>query len=159
MKRMINVLIVSCLVATACQGHRIEEVSFVIGTYRDSVRPSDMDYNNHVNRAKTVSYLQDAQWDAFGKIGLPRSVVVDRGYALNVVNTNLNYYHALYENEKFSVDTSVDKVGEKSITLRQRIYGEDGSLAVEGTSVVVFVPIGGDRAAPLPPFIKEKLPH
>ena len=83
------------------------------------LRFNDVDMLGHVNNNVYLQLFDAAKYDYF------RSVMGDgfdiRRLALVVVNINCDFYEPSYLDEPLQVMTATERIGDKSITLLQRI--------------------------------------
>ncbi len=115
------------------------------------VRPTDIDDKGHVNHAKHVEYLQWARWDWLSKMNVSAERIrKDNNVALVVVNVNLDYKREIGFGETVFVKTTIDRVGDKSVTFRQKILENTISVVAEGTVTMVSIDLATRKSCQLP---------
>lgn len=87
------------------------------------LRFNDVDMLGHVNNNVYLQLFDAAKYDYF------RSVMGEgfdiRRLALVVVNINCDFYEPAYLDESLQVMTATERIGDKSLTLLQRIVNAD----------------------------------
>lgn len=83
------------------------------------VRPTDIDVKGHVNNARFVEYLQAGRWEWFDRKGLTNERLAELQVVLVVANIDINYRREVKYGETVAVSVSVEKLGDKSIVLKQ----------------------------------------
>lgn len=87
---------------------------------------------NHVNNVTYLEYLETARKELYARC-------ISLGVEAMVVNVNANYHHEVFNNELLTIETTIEKVGNTSITLSQDLYTEKNIKAVSATVVLVTV--------------------
>jgi len=109
------------------------------GEIEIKVRGYHLDIYAHVNNARYVEFLEEARWAMFDDSDVGKEMF-SRGYALTVVNLNVNYISEARVNDVITIITDLKKFGNKSITLSQRIYRkEDMKQVVDAEVTFVLV--------------------
>lgn len=121
------------------------------------VRPTDIDVKGHVNNARYVEYLQWGRWQWFDEKEFSIERQKEAGCALVVVNLNLNYRSECAQGERLTVHTRPEKIGDKSFSMRQEIWKQDGSIALEGVVTMVAIDPSTRKSRPLPEQLKKLL--
>lgn len=101
------------------------------------VRGYHADFYGHVNNARFLEFFEEARWSKLENVlDLPQLVM--KGYVFLVVNINVNYRRAVPVGETILVGTTVDKIGNKSVALKQEIvFKENHEVAAD--AIVTFV--------------------
>lgn len=114
-----------------------EEQVYKKSTTEITVRSWTLDLYGQVSNAKFLEFLEEARWNHF-KGFFESGMFMDLGLAFVLVNVNLNYSNSARLGEVLDVETFINRIGTKSITLSHRIVRrQDQELILEGT--VTFV--------------------
>jgi len=108
------------------------------------VRGYHLDIYSHVNNARYLEFLEEGRWAAFENMGDVKEILA-KGYALTVVNININYISSATAGDILLLTTDLLKTGNKSITVSQKVFKKEGMLPVidaEVTFVLVDVKTG-----------------
>mgnify|MGYP001233681313 CR=1 FL=1 len=87
---------------------------------------------NHVNNVTYLEYLETTRKKLY-------AYCISLGVEAMVVNINASYHHEVFNNELLTIETTIEKVGNTSITLSQDLYTEKNIKAVSATVVLVTV--------------------
>ncbi|MFK7920344.1 MAG: acyl-CoA thioesterase [Bacteroidia bacterium] len=116
-----------------------------------TVRSWTLDLYGQVSNAKFLEFLEEARWNHF-KGFFESGMFMELGLAFMPVNVNLSYSKPAHLGDILDIETVIDRIGEKSITLDQKITMRDTQeliVAAEVTFVVkdmqkgVAVPVKG----------------
>lgn len=121
------------------------------------VRPTEIDVKGHVNNAKYVEYLQWARWDWLDAKGLTHARLTELRTVLVTANININYRREAVQGDRLRVTVAVERIGEKSFTLRQEVVKSDGVVAADATVVMVAVDPVVRKSRLLPGELREAL--
>ncbi len=112
------------------------------------VRGYHLDMFSHVNNARYLEFLEEARWDNLEGIGFGYSELVSKGLVFAIVNININYRYPATVGDVLVIETGVDKMGARSITMGQKItLKENGRDVVD--AAVTFVVLDGKTGSPL----------
>ena len=101
------------------------------------VRGYHADFYGHVNNARYLEFFEEDRW-AHLESSLDLQEWASRGLIFLVVNINVNYRKAVGVGETILVSTEIDKIGNKSAVLLQKIVlKETGEVAAD--ALVTFV--------------------
>lgn len=102
------------------------------------LRWGDIDILGHVYNGYYQHYFDAGKSDYFNTtLGLPSSLN-EGGVGLVTANTNTNFYDSILPHNKIAIQTVVERMGSKSITMFQRIVDrEHGTLKADSRSVMV----------------------
>ena len=122
------------------------------------VRPSEIDYNGHVHQTAYLDYLLFARVDQMQRCyKMPIEEFFKRGFSWATKSLSINYLKSLYMNERFTVRTWIESLGDKSVNVRFEILKTgSGTVAAEGESTYVLVDARTGKPASIPEDIKEK---
>jgi acyl-CoA thioester hydrolase len=79
------------------------------------------------------------------------------GYALPVVNLNINYKKPAFYDDELTIKTSILKLPTSKITFFYQIYNEENYLINTGEVTLAFVNKITGRVCSAPDFILDKL--
>lgn len=111
-----------------------------VSTFRLEVRSYELDVYNHVNNAVYINWLEHGRCKMLQDKGLDYTRIIDNwGVRYMTVRTEIDYRRPLHLGDNVEIATQVDRVGNTSVTLAQRIakVGSDGPAA-EARVVIVF---------------------
>lgn len=120
------------------------------------LRFNDADMFGHVNNAVYFQYFDLAKFEFFRQLMGPD--FDPHGIALVVVNVNTDFYAPVLLTETVSVLTGVVRIGEKSLTLEQRLVSEeDGAIKCVCTTVMAGFDPRTMTSAPIADIWRERL--
>ncbi len=120
-------------------------------TYRTDiqVRFNDSDMLGHLNNTAYALYVEQARVDFFRSLGLKKITLI-------LAHISLDFRKQVTFGDSIYVETSVEKIGNSSITLLQAIYA-NGEVAAETTSVVVLFDYDAQKSKAIPSELRERL--
>ncbi len=101
------------------------------------VRGYHIDLYGHVNNARYLEFLEEARWAMLDDT-VDREKWHTAGYGLSVVNININYKYPANMGDDLEIQSSVSKIGNKSILFDQQIVLASDSTPV-ADALVTFV--------------------
>jgi acyl-CoA thioester hydrolase len=113
------------------------------------VRFNDTDALGHVNNAAYAHYAE------LGRLYFLRSLEVEVG-KLILARLELDFRRQVKFGDDVSVETAVERIGNSSIHVGQKIFAGD-EIAAEVKSVVVYFDYESGRAVRIPDQFREKL--
>jgi thioesterase-3 len=126
-----------------------------------TVRSWTLDLYGQVSNAKFLEFLEEARWNHFQGF-FESGMFMELGLAFVLVNVNLNYQDAATLGDILEVETSINRIGSKSITLQQRIFmkGTDRQI-MDGVTTFVIKDLEKGVAVPITGrmrdmFLREK---
>ena len=121
------------------------------------VRSTEVDTLGHVNNSVYQQWMEWGRFEwvrhadtDFSKLGAPSLTMV-------VVHVSLDYRHESRRDDRMVIETSLSRLGTKSITYRQRILHANGVVAAEGTVVLAMFDKQTRRSAEIPPAFRSTL--
>ena len=112
------------------------------GKLQIKVRGYHLDMFSHVNNARYLEFLEEARWELIEKSKINFHYYAERGLSLAVVNINIDYKYPAGFGSILEIITETKKLGNRSITLNQKIFLEGTDTMVIDADVV-FVIIDG----------------
>jgi len=102
-----------------------------------TVRSWTLDLYGQVSNAKFLEFLEEARWNHFEGF-FESGMFIDLGLAFVLVNVNINYSAPAHMGDVLDITTTIERVGEKSITLSHKVFKRrNEELVLDGT--VTFV--------------------
>lgn len=99
------------------------------------LRFNDIDIFGHVNNAVYIQFMDYGKLHYFEQVmGRPMEQI---GFAMVVANINCSFHAPATMRDELRVLTQCVHVGDKSLTLEQRIAGADGSVMCTARTVMV----------------------
>ncbi len=120
------------------------------------VRFSDVDKLNHVNNAYYLTYLETARVQYFRQVFGNQVNWSETGFV--IARSEINYKVPIYLNDDIHCFTTVEKLGNKSMTLQNAIVKKVGNELVEcadGIIVLVAMDYTTHTKIPLPDLWRE----
>jgi len=127
----------------------------VKGEIEIKVRGYHLDIYAHVNNARYVEFLEEARWALFDDSEVGKEMI-SRGFAFTVVNINVSYLSEARVNDVLVIITDMEKIGNKSITLSQKIFRKaDMKQVVDAEVTFVLVNMKTGKAVVIDDDIKS----
>jgi len=101
------------------------------------IRGYHADFYGHVNNARYLEFFEEDRWARLENV-IDLRKLVRQGLVFLVVNINVNYRRAVAVGETVLVTTALEKIGNKSVALKQEIVFKE-SEEVAADAVVTFV--------------------
>jgi acyl-CoA thioester hydrolase len=125
-------------------------------TYRHHVRYLEVDQQGVVFNMWYLGYFDEAMSGFFAEGGLPYHEMLESGYDVQLVHSEIDWRSSLRYGDEARVEVSLASVGATSFTLWFAVYAED-TLVASGRTVYVVVAIDGMGKRPIPPSIRAAL--
>ena len=120
------------------------------------VRSTEIDINGHVNNAKYLEYLEWGREDLYECLELPYSYLLAQDIMTVTVNININYRKEAIQNDRLTIITRFDTIGNTSFTMKQDIIREsDQSLIADAHVTLVTVAATSRQKIPVPQLIRH----
>ena len=122
------------------------------------IRGYHADFYGHVNNARFLEFFEEDRWAQMeSKIDLNKWA--RKGLVFLVVNINVNYRRAVAVGEVVTVSTGIEKIGTRSVVLKQEVRFKSGQ-EVAADALVTFVVIDrGGKAVEITGEILEEVKH
>jgi thioesterase-3 len=98
------------------------------------VRGYHLDIFQHVNNARYLEFLEEGRWAFFDEFGGGLELM-EQGLAWAVVNININFRAEANFGEILEVQTEFAKLGNRSVTMKQRIVNANTDTLVAEADV------------------------
>lgn len=116
-------------------------------------RVSETDGAGHINNTVIPIWFEAGRNEVF-KLITPSLSFND--WRLALVNMNVDYLAQTYYQDKVSVRTWIEKLGNKSFVIYEELH-QNGTLCAKGTATYVYFNYETQRSEPLPNDVKAKL--
>lgn len=119
------------------------------------LRFNDIDMMGHVNNAVIMEYFDLGKEAFFSSHGLPPT---KGDFTVMVVHYEVDFKAQIHYHDSILVTTEVEKLGNKSLTLMQRIVNsETGAVCVECRTVMAGYRRSTSCSEVIPPEVREWL--
>ncbi|MBR1799116.1 MAG: acyl-CoA thioesterase [Bacteroidales bacterium] len=118
------------------------------------MRFNDIDQMGHVNNAVIMEYFDLGKEAFFTQHGLPPE---EGDFTVMIVHYEVDFVQQLRFHNKVAVATTVERFGNKSLTLRQSIVDAQGTVYATCNTVMAGYSRTQKCAAVIPPTVKERL--
>ena len=123
-----------------------------------TIRPDDIDMNNHVHYSKYLDYILAARYEQMKsnyKVSMEK--FVELGYSWVATNVNINYKRALLLSDKIIVRTQVNSYNGAQVTVNFWIIKkETEKVAAEGQVLYTMISAKTGRPVRIPEEIIQK---
>ena len=114
-----------------------------------TIRGYVLDFYGQVSNSKVMELLEEARWNHYDGL-FEKGIFLDLGLALVLVHSDISYSRPLRLGEVFDIFTSVEQIGNKSITLHQQMILRDPKeLAIDAKMTYVIKDMEKEVAIPL----------
>jgi len=129
-----------------------------VSVYRLEVRSYELDVYNHVNNAVYINWLEHGRCKMLQDKGLDYTRIIDNwGVRYMTVRTEIDYRQPLHLGDNVEISTQVERVGNTSVTLSQKVakQGAD-SPAAQARVTIVFTAADTGRPTKVPAeFVRQ----
>ncbi len=103
-----------------------------------AIRGFHIDVFGHTNNARYLEFMEIARWDALGPI-IATGFFATRNLGFVIVNININYRAASFVNDCIEVQTSVKKIGNKSIVVYHLVKNKKSNQIICDADVTFVI--------------------
>lgn len=121
------------------------------------VRSTEVDVLGHVNNSVYQQWMEWGRFEWVRHAATDFSSLGPANLTMVVVHVSIDYRHEARRDDRMVIETSLSRLGGKSITYRQRILHADGTVAAEGNVVLAMFDTSTRRSAPLPEEFRHTL--
>ena len=122
-----------------------------------TVRGYILDLYGQVSNSKFMELLEEARWNHYKGL-FESGMFLDLGLALVLVNANVDYKSAAKLGDILDIVTSIDRIGEKSIKLRQTVFMRaTGEEVIDAKMTYVVKDLEKGSAIPLVGKMRDML--
>ncbi len=101
------------------------------------IRGYHADFYGHVNNARYLEFFEEDRWARLESV-IDLRQLLKKGFVFLVVNINVNYRKAVPVGQTVLVSTELEKIGNKSVALKQEIVFKE-TKEVAADAIVTFV--------------------
>ena len=123
-----------------------------------SVRPDDIDMNQHVHSSRYQDYVLAACFDQMARCyGMSMDEFVQLGFGWFVNTSHIEYKRPLRLGDQCRVRTRVESFDRTGVRIGFKILRcSDGKLSCQGWCEYTLITLSTGRAVEIPPWIVEK---
>jgi acyl-CoA thioester hydrolase len=126
-------------------------------TYRGTIYPWHCDHMGHMNVMWYVGKFDEATWQFFSNVGLPRSRFHSDETGMAAVEQHIEYKRELRAGDLISIRSAVLEVKDKSIRfVHEMTNDETGELAARTIIVGVYFDTTARKSRALPEDVRER---
>ena len=119
------------------------------------IRFNDIDQMGHVNNAVIMEFFDLGKDRFFRSRGLPPE---EGDFTVMVVHYDVDFRHQIHYHDSIAVTTEVEKLGNKSLTIMQRVINtETDTVCVECRTVMAGYRRSTSSSEVIPPEVREWL--
>lgn len=119
------------------------------------IRFNDVDQMGHVNNAVIMEYFDLGKDAFFSSHGVPPT---KGDFTIMVVHYEVDFKSQIRYHDNIQVETEVEKIGNKSLTVMQRVVNtETGTVCVECRTVMSGYRRSTSSSEVIPPEVREWL--
>ncbi len=123
-----------------------------------SVRPDDIDMNQHVHSSRYQDYVLAARFDQMARCyGMSMDEFAQLGFGWFVNTSHIEYKRQLRLGDQCRVRTRVERFDRTGVRIGFEILRcSDGKLSCQGWCEYTLITLSTGRAVEIPPWIVEK---
>lgn len=118
------------------------------------VGSSDIDANNHLNNKVYMMFFEWGRKDFYSQTGDIYQHLKNEGISHTLVNISINFIKEIKVGEELKLSTSLEKLGEKSYTLKQVIFNSNGTIVCKAEATSVFFNLDNRKSIVIPDRIR-----
>ena len=123
-----------------------------------TVLPQWVDYNGHMSESCFLLVFGDSSDAFFRFIGIDESYRDTQGLSLYTVQTQIHHIKEASEGDPLRLTLQVLDVDEKRVHIfHSMFHATSGELLATGEQMLVHVDMQAGRAAPMPPWLLERI--
>lgn len=122
-----------------------------------TVRPDDIDMNNHVHGSRYLDYVLFARYDQMGRCyGMPMEEFIKSGWNWYQKSFHIEFKRAITLGDRVIVRTWLDSFDKADVKVGFQLYKKESmKLAAEGYFVSTMIDIQSGRAIPIPESVLQ----
>lgn len=121
------------------------------------VRYADTDKMGVVYYSNYAVFYEVGRTELFRSLGIPYSLLEERGVALPVVELISHYHKSAHYDELLDVEVSVSERPTAKIRIEYKIFNEAGDLLNDGSTTLVFLDMKSGRPMRAPKEVLERI--
>lgn len=127
-----------------------------MSTVEIKIKGYHLDLFGRVSNQRFLDFLEDARWSYLDAIGLNYDEFAKRGVFLALVNINVNFRAPSFLGDVLIIETVVDRIGNRSITVKQKMYNKKNQQIILDAEVVyVIVELATGKSIPIDNEMRE----
>lgn len=120
-----------------------------------AVRSTEIDVNGHVNNAKYLEYLEWGREDWYEQFGLDYNTLKRMDIVTVVAHISADYRAEAVQNDRLSIKTWLDRVGNTSMTMKQSITNQNDLPVLDASVVIVTVSASTHEKVRVPDALRK----
>ena len=126
-------------------------------TYRGTIYPWHCDHMGHMNVMWYVGKFDEATWQFFSHVGMPRSWFANEGTGMAAVEQHIEYKRELHAGDLITIRSAALEVTEKSIRfVHEMTNDETGELSARTILVGVYFETTARKSLVLPAGVRQR---
>lgn len=122
-----------------------------------TVRPDDIDMNNHVHNSKYLDYVLYARYDQMGRCyGMPMDEFIKHGWVWYQKSWQIEFKRALNIAERITVRTWLESFEKADVKVGFLILKESKKVSAEGTFVSTMINAQTGRPEVVPDWVIQR---
>ncbi len=127
-----------------------------MSTVELKIKGYHLDLFGRVSNQRFLDFLEDARWSYLDTIGLNYDEFAKRRVFLAVVNITVNFRAPSFLGDVLIIETMVDRIGNRSITVKQKMYNKKNQQIILDAEVVyVIVDLATGKSIPIDNEIRQ----
>ena len=123
---------------------------------RFKIRATQVDMFGHLNNAKYLELFEWARWEMHEGRGADVYEHATRSrVGPIVVHVDVDFKAEVHVGDEDKVLSRIGRIGNRSVTLIQEMYKEDGTLAAKANFIWTFMDFQTRKAAPMPEELRQ----
>ena len=121
-----------------------------------TVRPDDIDMNNHVHASKYLDYVLFARYDQMGRCyGMPMEEFLKRGWNWYQKTFHIEFKRELNIGETVVVKTWLDSFEKADVKVGFQVLKTNGKVSAEGYFISTFINTQTAKVEPIPQWVVD----
>ena len=121
------------------------------------VRYADTDKMGVVYYSNYAVFYEVGRTELFHSLGIPYSLLEERGIALPVVELVCHYHKSARYDDLLTVEVSIEERPTAKIKFGYKIFNEAGDLLNDGSTTLVFLDMKSGRPVRAPKDVLERI--
>ena len=123
--------------------------------YNQRVHWADTDASGRIHYTAVLRYFEIAEAAFFRTNAITYKSLKEQGIDLPRVHVECDYKIPIQHDNLLQIRTSIEKLGNKSITLQFNVHFENNELAAKGRVIICAIDMQTGRSTTLPIIIKS----
>ena len=126
-------------------------------TTKIRVRYSETDQMKYVYYGVYAQYFEVGRVELLRSLGITYKEIEEQGFALPVVNYNINYKKAAFYDDELTIETTLKKLLSTRIIFQYNTFNNKNDLLNTAEVTLVFININTGKPCSAPEILTEKL--